>query len=379
MHRLSLFLTTKRDGRHIRCTAVILIITWLFFSTRLPAQNLVPNFSFEALDGIPDMWMLNDTHFHNFMKDWNSPTEGSPDIFHNRAKDRFRANRPNVDMFPFRPRSGYVMTGIKGFGCRNGTLHCKEYLQVALTQPLVPGREYSVSYWVNPVETSVRINNWGAALSTRQERFVTVLNLKGIQPKVYSDTVIYGGRPQDWSRVAGSFIADSAYTHLIIGNFFSDEETIAEPVSGGLRYAYYLIDDVLLRPLKPGEFPSDDWPPIPMDTAFELRTVLFAFDRSNLNPEALPDLDRLADFLKFRPDLEIAISGHTDPVGGAEYNQRLSEARAKAVADYLIEKGAGSSQVRWEGLGATQPRGENDTEEGRRLNRRVEVIVRERR
>lgn len=341
----------------------------------LRTQNLVPNFSFESLEDAPNMWMLNDTHFHAFMKDWNSPTEGSPDIFHNRIKDKFRHTRPNVDMFPYRPRSGFVMTGIKGYGCKSGTMHCKEYLQVELLKPMEPGKRYSVSFWVNPIATSVRINNWGAAFSTGPKRALTALNLGGIVPSIYCDTIVYGRKPSDWSRISGAFVADSAYTHLLIGNFFSDEETRAMPVPNGLRYAYYLVDDVTVRPVKGGEAPRDDWSSIPLDSVFELPLALFHFDRADLNPEALPGLDELAYFLKYRPDLKATIFGHTDPAGTETYNLKLSEARARAVADYLRENGVTAENLHCIGLGAAQPRADNGTEDGRRLNRRVEVVI----
>jgi outer membrane protein OmpA-like peptidoglycan-associated protein len=75
------------------------------------------------------------------------------------------------------------------------------------------------------------------------------------------------------------------------------------------------------------------------------------------------------------PTLKIEISGHTDNVGDAEYNQRLSVARAKAVVDYLISKGIDSSRLSYVGYGFSKPIAPNDTEEGRRLNRRSEFKI----
>ncbi len=359
----------------MHCSYLLLPGLILACPALLKTQNLVPNFSFESLEDAPNMWMLNDTHFHAFMKDWNSPTEGSPDIFHNRIKDKFRHERPNVDMLPYRPRSGFVMTGIKGYGCKSGTMHCKEYLQVELLKPMVPGKRYSVSFWVNPIATSVRINNWGAAFSTKAKRALTVLNLGGIVPSIHTDTIVYGRKPSDWSRIAGTFVADSVYTHLLIGNFFSDEETRAMPVPNGLRYAYYLVDDVIVRPFKNGEPPKDDWSSITLGIAYELPLALFQFDRAELDPEALPGLEELAYFLKYRPDLKATILGHTDPAGTELYNLKLSEARANAVAAYLQVNGVPGHNLQCMGLGASRPRADNSTEEGRRLNRRVEVVI----
>jgi len=73
--------------------------------------------------------------------------------------------------------------------------------------------------------------------------------------------------------------------------------------------------------------------------------------------------------------LRITLAGHTDIVGTEEYNQKLSDRRAKAVADYLIRKGINPSRINVVGYGSKKPVAPNDTEEGRAKNRRVEVIL----
>ena len=75
------------------------------------------------------------------------------------------------------------------------------------------------------------------------------------------------------------------------------------------------------------------------------------------------------------PTLKIELGGHTDNVGRPEANQRLSEQRAKAVYDYLINKGIPSNRLSYKGYGETQPVATNDTDEGRRENRRTEIKV----
>jgi len=75
------------------------------------------------------------------------------------------------------------------------------------------------------------------------------------------------------------------------------------------------------------------------------------------------------------PNIKIEISGHTDNIGSAAYNQKLSESRAKAVVDYLIEHGIDRSRLSYMGYGFEKPIAPNDTEEGRQLNRRVEFKI----
>ena len=73
--------------------------------------------------------------------------------------------------------------------------------------------------------------------------------------------------------------------------------------------------------------------------------------------------------------MRIEVHGHTDNQGSAEFNQALSEARAKAVADYLVGQGISPTRLMWKGYGAAVPVDSNDTPEGRQRNRRVEYSV----
>ncbi|MFN0034992.1 MAG: OmpA family protein [Saprospiraceae bacterium] len=94
------------------------------------------------------------------------------------------------------------------------------------------------------------------------------------------------------------------------------------------------------------------------------------------SPESLAELERLAQLLAENPTLKIQINGHTDNVGDDAFNQNLSEARAKAVHDYLLSKSVSSERLRFKGFGETKPIvGSNDTPEGRTRNRRTEFVV----
>ena len=101
----------------------------------------------------------------------------------------------------------------------------------------------------------------------------------------------------------------------------------------------------------------------------------FDFDRAVIKPEFKPTLDKVAKVLRDDPNVRITIIGFTDNVGSEEYNQRLSERRAQATADYLISQGVGASQILTKGLGESEPRASNATAEGRAQNRRVEIYL----
>jgi outer membrane protein OmpA-like peptidoglycan-associated protein len=117
----------------------------------------------------------------------------------------------------------------------------------------------------------------------------------------------------------------------------------------------------------------DTAPITPFDTVgkqFE-RVILFDFDKATLRPEALPIIDELAELLKRYPRIRLEVQGHTDNVGTPEYNQRLSEARAQAVVEALVERGIDRRRLRPRGFGMTMPVALNDTEENRQKNRRT--------
>ena len=102
--------------------------------------------------------------------------------------------------------------------------------------------------------------------------------------------------------------------------------------------------------------------------------VRFDFDKSNIRPEFLANLDNAARRAKENPGVPIEVQGHTDNVGSFKYNQALSERRADAVKKYLIE-GSGRSDITSRGFSFSQPIDTNETEEGRANNRRVQLQV----
>lgn len=106
-----------------------------------------------------------------------------------------------------------------------------------------------------------------------------------------------------------------------------------------------------------------------------LGDVLFAFNKADLSAQAAPRLDKLANFLKQFPDRKLLIEGYTDSVGGDTYNQQLSERRAQAVRDALVQRGVDTSRITAKGYGKLHPVADNASPEGRAMNRRVEIVI----
>lgn len=103
--------------------------------------------------------------------------------------------------------------------------------------------------------------------------------------------------------------------------------------------------------------------------------VLFDVDSSSLRAESRTTLRDLADVMERYPDQTVQVEGHADSTGADDYNQRLSERRAQAVADYLVSQGVARNSIRAVGYGESRPRDTNATAAGRQLNRRVEISI----
>lgn len=106
-----------------------------------------------------------------------------------------------------------------------------------------------------------------------------------------------------------------------------------------------------------------------------LNNIFFEFGKTVLHPSSYPELERVVVMMNTYKSLVIEISGHTDNIGSEASNIRISEGRAKAVVDYLINQGIPTSRLTYKGYGFNEPIAPNTTEEGRQLNRRVEFKI----
>jgi OmpA-OmpF porin, OOP family len=114
---------------------------------------------------------------------------------------------------------------------------------------------------------------------------------------------------------------------------------------------------------------------IPTRGSVTLEGVTFAFNSADLTDSSRPVLDDTASGLKQHPGLKVEIQGYTDSVGSARYNVRLSQRRANAVRDYLVQQGVDPGQLTARGYGKADPVASNATAEGRAMNRRVVLFV----
>lgn len=115
--------------------------------------------------------------------------------------------------------------------------------------------------------------------------------------------------------------------------------------------------------------------PIAIGEKVILKNIFFETDKSNLQKTSEIELGKLISFLNKNPELSIEIQGHTDNVGTADYNLKLSTARAKAVYGFLLKYQIADERLIYQGYGLTEPLANNDSEDGRAQNRRTEFVV----
>ncbi len=120
--------------------------------------------------------------------------------------------------------------------------------------------------------------------------------------------------------------------------------------------------DFILKPMKRG-------------AKIVVENILFNSGKATLKPSSFTELDKLATLLTENSDIKIEVSGHTDNVGSAAINKKISKARALTVRNYLVTKGVEEERLTYEGYGFDQPIANNSTAEGRAQNRRVEIKV----
>ncbi|WP_031480924.1 OmpA family protein [Maridesulfovibrio frigidus] len=116
---------------------------------------------------------------------------------------------------------------------------------------------------------------------------------------------------------------------------------------------------------------------VPVQEKIVFRNLNFGFDKFQITEEMEPSLVEAAAMLESFPNLKVMVGGHTDSTGAEAYNQGLSERRAKSVGDWMAANGVSADRIMIQGYGEMNPKYDNKTKEGRKLNRRVEIDVEE--
>ncbi len=359
--------------------------------------NLVFNGSFEDYRTCPRK--VDALGVLTLVEGWYQPTRGSADYF-NVCGTR-ECGVPKNKLGEQSPHSG---NGYCGIYCSKNNY--REYLQTRLRRRLHHGDSIQITYYVSLSEESTGAITTMGALFTEESINDTVRGilmhkeqnklsdgvvqtmLRPLTPQVVNfDTPLTDTR--NWQCISGTFVAQGGEQYVTIGNFYTIEQsgyTEPDSLTELLPGAYYYIDDVTVECLKcdPPEtdevnvdsvYLTQEQPTFSVGGTFIMHDIFFEFDKSTLLQQSYFELMRLTSLLETYPKMRIEIRGHTDAKGADSYNLRLSENRAKAVADYLISKGVDAKRIRYKGYGKSQPIDSNDTEEGRAKNRRVEFKI----
>lgn len=359
--------------------------------------NLVFNGSFEDYRTCPRK--VDALGVLTLVEGWYQPTRGSADYF-NVCGTR-ECGVPKNKLGEQSPHSG---NGYCGIYCSKNNY--REYLQTRLRRRLHHGDSIQITYYVSLSEESTGAITTMGALFTEESINDTVRGilmhkeqnklsdgvvqtmLRPLTPQVVNfDTPLTHTR--NWQCISGTFVAQGGEQYVTIGNFYTIEQsgyTEPDSLTELLPGAYYYIDDVTVECLKcdPPEtdevnvdsvYLTQEQPTFSVGGTFIMHDIFFEFDKSTLLQQSYFELMRLTSLLETYPKMRIEIRGHTDAKGADSYNLRLSENRAKAVADYLISKGVDAKRIRYKGYGKSQPIDSNDTEEGRAKNRRVEFKI----
>ncbi len=206
--------------------------------------------------------------------------------------------------------------------------------------------------------------------------------LRTAVPVIFMTTVLAGCagvQKQDWPTCAAVGGVGGAALGAIESSVYAGWGAV---IGGGMAAAYCWVHGedgqqtlAVVETVEPAPMPEPEPEPVAEPVRVEL-DVKFDFDRAEVRSESYSDIQNLADFMKQYPQTSTVVEGHTDSVGTDAYNQRLSERRANAVRDVLVNQyGVEGNRVNSVGYGESRPVADNATEEGRAINRRVEAEV----
>ena len=352
----------------------IFFIYVVFFSYNIQAQNLVPNPSFENYNMCPES-CSGMAH----VKDWQLSKYFSSDYF-NRCVNRIPKEHRSLNMavpvnvFGYQePRTGNAYAGV---------IYSREAIQTKLIEPLIKDSIYYVSFFVNLADSSTyavwKIGAFitNAAIVTEYHNYKKIFKCK---PQILNDKNNYITDKENWTEISGKYKAKGGEQYLLISSFCYNDQPVGIKIlvpNKKLKRHYY-IDDVSVTKVNCQNVSDNNILKAKLEQGktILLSNIFFKTNKSELLPKSFVELNKLLKIMNDNTNIAIEIIGHTDNVGAEKYNLKLSEARAKSVADYLINKGIKRKRIKYKGYGSSHPITDNNSEQGRMKNRRVEFKI----
>jgi OOP family OmpA-OmpF porin len=267
----------------------------------------------------------------------------------------------------------------------------KEFIEVKLTEPLKRGNNYQfecsirLAFWSN-----AQLKSFGVYFSKAGMKAVTFPERDYIVDTIAKKGALHGDFC--WFNVKGTYRAAGGEKFITVGNFSQNVRQDMAKINlfkPGFKEAYYFVDDVSLKWIKPKEDEVKivyvDSVKYEKDSVLQVRadahvgekiTLKISFDlgKSYILTESYGELNRVCQYLFRHPNFVIRINGHSDNTGSSRKNMRLSEERARAVFEYFINKGV-QNKMLYKGYGDIMPFADNATEDGKARNRRVEFEI----
>lgn len=340
-------------------------------------KNIIPNSSFETFTDYPTNWYYNGEDFTELVKFWCSPTPASPDAYGPLVPIPDQWIKKGFGQL--QPQQGEKMIGLTLYGCDKGKPHCREYVQIRFSEPLVVHQQYQLTLWIAHLDGALYVNNLGFLLSKKEVTHILDRQLE-YKPQLSFDDII-NPKGVQWIQKKITFKADEDHEFITIGNFYTDKETdYLKTRQTRFQYAYYYLDNLSLVKQEP-ILPVPERPNSLTDiklvkgNTINLDNIYFDHDRADFLSRSYGQLDNLVQILERYPLLKIRVQGHTDNRGDFDYNMKLSNERASAVVQYLVQQGISSHRLSYKGFGSQKPLSTNASDEGRKKNRRVEFLI----
>ncbi len=347
-------------------------------------QNLVKNNSFEEKRKPDPFNVFSDLVTAKY---WKNPNRASPDFHESNKVAKF-----------LQIGESYADSGRYFVGITFDNRGYYEYIETKLSGKLVKDKLYCF-------EISILFSSKGTHCVDNLQFALTNKFLKGskhIPLQAENIVVLSNGlllnNPIKYTKLSSVYVGKGGEQYLTVGQFDRDVKYyVIEYIKNRSAFApkvpYYFFDNVIFRPIKDSAecpcFEENKKRSIKHDTVkliefipkkhyrnvvYNLTQVTFKTNMHALPNSNYSELDSVVNILKGDSTLKIAVLGHTDVTGIFLKNFELSEKRAKSVAEYIIKKGVEKDRVKFEGFGSSKPIGDNETEHGREINRRVEIV-----
>ena len=351
----------------------------------LPAQNLVENGSFETKSYCPGNFNQQEL---KTVAGWWQPTDGTPDYFH-ACSDKVGVPKNVFGEQLAQDGEGYVGLVTYSTGAKR---NYREYIQTKLSRPLGAGEMVCIEMYVSAADYCTYVTD-GLGLALSKEKLSgTTETVLPFKPSLNNPHLNMLDEANSWVLLSDIFTAAGGEQFLTIGNFFKDRDvkvirrTQDMGAKGNSTWGYMYIDNVSVKPVKKKQECSCENeilasmvvdPPLELSeyNKIKLDAVLFDFDRDQLTDTALVQMDEVYTLLKKNRAMYMEISGFTDIVGPDGYNLELSKRRAQQVIAHLKGKGVNEERLKLTFFGKQNPVADNESEDGRHQNRRVEFQI----